>query len=251
MNGAPKAVGELARKFLLAASCGAEEITVAPVQYKEAKEALSRLQNEHPANKALRRLAIYHWRPSGDMRRSVASLVRCNQCGKRKRIFIEIFLAMCLCAVALAICASLYGYDWKREKVAYFRDYVDRFGVPQGLFQIGKGEVSSRSRSYRFHFQGYDGYLPWRRKPVLRSVYCVNSHDRPVKDAISLPLHPETAGRKFAYGESGRVVEIRHVLPNGYETAIAYSATNYVYNADIAELYFHETYVTPQCFTFK
>ena len=44
---------------------------------------------------------------------------------------------------------------------------------------------------------------------------------------------------------------IDYVIENGYETAIAYSATNYVYNADIAELYFHETYVTPQCFTFK
>ncbi len=44
---------------------------------------------------------------------------------------------------------------------------------------------------------------------------------------------------------------IDYVIDNGYETAIAYSATNFVYNADIAELYFHETYVTPQCFLFN
>lgn len=44
---------------------------------------------------------------------------------------------------------------------------------------------------------------------------------------------------------------IDYVIDKGYETGIAYSATNFVYNADIAGLYFHETYVTPQCFIFN
>ena len=76
---APAAVGELARKFLLAASAGAEEIAVAPVQYREAKKVLAEQQHEHPDNKALKRLKIYHWNTSRNFRCSIVSLVKCNQ----------------------------------------------------------------------------------------------------------------------------------------------------------------------------
>lgn len=43
---------------------------------------------------------------------------------------------------------------------------------------------------------------------------------------------------------------IDYAIERAYMGGIAYSATNYVYNSDVSSLYFHETYVTPQCFVF-
>ena len=87
-NGVPQAVGGLERKLLLAASAGAEEIAVAPVQYREARKTLAALQAEHPKDKALGRLRIYHWRPSGDLRRSVTALAKCNQPSMSRRLIV-------------------------------------------------------------------------------------------------------------------------------------------------------------------
>lgn len=44
---------------------------------------------------------------------------------------------------------------------------------------------------------------------------------------------------------------IDYVVENAYEDAIAYSVKDYIFRSDIASIYFHETYITPQCFTFN
>lgn len=139
---------------------------------------------------------------------------------RRRRRTAIVRLTLSLIFFALLALSSWYYCDWNREKVVYFKDYVERFAIPHGLFPLDRKDIGSRFQSYRFHFQGYDGFLPWRRKPVLRCVLCVNSQDKPREDDSGLPLHAKTAWQKFVYGENGRLVEIRHLRPNGYETAI-------------------------------
>ncbi len=212
-NGVPQAVGGLDRKLLLAASAGAEEIAVAPVQYREARKTLAALQAEHPKDKALGRLRIYHWRPSGDLRRSVTALAKCNQPKYRKRFL------FCVASLFMFAIPCLMGYaywlDWKTERISYFKDYVDVYGVPQGVCPLTREQVSRRSESYRMHYQGYDGWCPWKRKPVLRRMFCVNAFDRPVVSTSELPLHVKTAEWRISYKEDGQVDCIAHASPLG------------------------------------
>lgn len=219
-NDMPKAVGGLAQKLLLAASAGVEEIAVAPVQYREAKKVLSELQAKSPKDKAFRRLRIYRWHVGGDLKRDLAVLSKCNQGGRGRQVWAMFSCIATIAGALLLAYCGWYWHDWHIEKIYYFKDYVDQFGIPKGLFPIEKQCIREGQQAYRFHFQGYNGFLPWRRKPVLRSVFCVDSQDKPVKDRSMLPLHPKTAWRKFTYGENGCLVEIRHLRPNGYETAI-------------------------------
>ena len=108
-----------------------------------------------------------------------------------------------------------YWHDWNTEKVAYFKDYVDRFGVLQGLFPLERENIKGRGRTYEFHYCGYDGILPWTRKPILRRVLCVNSFGMPVVDDRGLPLHEDVAGIELRYDDKGRVLEKSLLFANG------------------------------------
>ena len=138
---------------------------------------------------------------------------------RRRRQLIVRGCATLFAGLVMAL-GGWYWHDWNTEKVAYFKDYVDCFGIPRGVFQLGKDAIKGRGQSYRFHYQGYDRFLPWHRKSVLRKMFCVNSFDREVVEKYDLPLHPKTAGMAFRYDEDGNLQEIRHLAPNGHETAI-------------------------------
>ena len=212
-NGVPQAVGGLDRKLLLAASAGAEEIAVAPVQYREARKTLAALQAEHPKDKTLSRLRIYHWRQSGDLRRSVAALAKCNQPKYRKRIL------FCVASLFMFALPCLMGYaywlDWKAERIEYYKDYVEVAGVPRGIGELSPAQIKGRGQAYRFVYQGYDSWIPWKRKPVLRKMFCVNSFGHVRNEGKTLPLHANVAGRVFCYDEKNRLTQVRYLEIDG------------------------------------
>jgi len=227
----PKAVGGLEQKFLLAASAGAEEIAVAPAQYREAKRSLLALQAKCPENKALRQLRVYHWKISGDIIRSIAEISKCNQPKFRKRIL--------FCAVSLLMfvlpCLTGYAYwlDWEMEKISYYGDYVERNGVVEGRFPLGKEAAAARGRVYRFHYQGYDSFNPWTRKRVLRAMWCVNGNGAVRVDQNDYPEHPPVTGLRYRYDASGRVSEVEHCVAGGHVcNVVRYSGDN----AEIADV---------------
>ena len=111
------AVGELARKFTLAASVGAEEIAVAPVQYREAKQVLQEQRHTCPDDKTLRKLKIYHWNPTGNFRRSIASLAQCNQ-GFRKKILLWT-ISMTTGIVLALVVSSMFVFKGRAERFAF------------------------------------------------------------------------------------------------------------------------------------
>ena len=123
------------------------------------------------------------------------------------------------CAIFLTGLVTAFGgwywHDWNAGKIAYFKDYVDRFGVPQGLFPLERGNIKGRGRTYKFHYRGYDGILPWTRKPILRKMFCVNSFEMPVVDDRGLPLHETVAGIEFRYDDKGMIREKLFLLVNG------------------------------------
>ena len=134
-------------------------------------------------------------------------LWRDEQRRRKKRMIVT----SCLAALAILL-LSLLGvmyWDWNKEKIFYFRDYVDKYGIPQGLNKISKEEIKGRGQTYRMHYQGYDKLL-WGRKPLLRKMFCVNSFDSVIEEKRDLPLHPKVAGRFFFYDEKKRVREVHY-----------------------------------------
>lgn len=116
----------------------------------------------------------------------------------------------------IAIAAIWYMIDWNEDKVLYFKERVEKFGVvdgkagkfsvAQGRTQIEKEQIASIDKAYLFVFQGYDSILPWKRKPLLRKWLCVNSNNEITCDPTD--LHSKAAGRSYSYDEAGFPIKV-------------------------------------------
>mgnify|MGYP000146349209 FL=1 len=115
---------------------------------------------------------------------------------------------------AVAVILMLVGFftwDYYRTKVKYYRDYVEVYGIPEGVGRLSSSEMSHREASYRFEYS--------RHK--LRRVSYVNSkgklvdhHDSEDKDRIvdMTLLYTEGSGKvdseKFM-DRSGKVLYVK------------------------------------------
>ena len=118
---------------------------------------------------------------------------------KRKRNLAVAFSTLFL----LILAAFLYYWDYQREKISYYADYVDEWGLPSGLFKLDADEAAQRN-SYRFTSQ--------RRK--LKEVVHVDSFGQPVPHQdpqfIDRPVF-----QTFAYEDnSGRLIETKYLDRN-------------------------------------
>lgn len=75
----------------------------------------------------------------------------------------------------LMIGSGLFYWDYNREKVYYYKDYVEQWGVPKGIHELSRSEMKHRERSYRF--------ISKRKK--VRSVQLVNSKGYVITDGES------------------------------------------------------------------
>ncbi len=75
-------------------------------------------------------------------------------------------------AATIMAAAGLYCYDVLPEKTFYYADYVDRWGIPEGIFELTEEQTKPRRRHYRFVYQGRQGLFGPR---VLRRVSHCNS----------------------------------------------------------------------------
>lgn len=211
-RGEPAPVGGLEAKFRVAASFGAEEIAVAPVQRGEAENRLAKLKAESRGDRNLKRLKIYSWRWTGDLRRSLPLLVRCNQLNGKRKILRMVFANLVL-VLGVLTGIGFFAWDWHCERTMLYRDYVEQRGLAEGLFPLKEGE--RLAYAYRFHWRGYDALNPFCRKPVLRAVWCVNVDGRVETDRTNRPEHRSVAGREFVYADDGRLKEVRHLDDKG------------------------------------
>jgi len=120
---------------------------------------------------------------------------------RKKRIRYSI--AGLLCALLLA--SGVWLWDYNRVKTRYYIDYVERWGLPEGLFERDASQVKKLAVHYAFRYQ--------RRK--LRSVTYANS--------VGKPEHPSSVGgsaqrpsmQRFLYNESGRLQRVNYLDKNG------------------------------------
>lgn len=89
---------------------------------------------------------------------------------RRKRIrniWITVASVFLLCALGI--------YDYNRTKIEYYADFVDRWGVAEGIIPLDDDQVSHRHHSYKFEYTrvpfGEKDFYSWR----LKRVSLVNS----------------------------------------------------------------------------
>ena len=134
------------------------------------------------------------------------------------------------CCFAMALLVAFCGYfaiDANRTVANYYADYVDSFGLPEGIFPLKKEELKRRHFHYRFEYRGFQyGKSPhadsanwnlWKlfgfRRRLVRVVQA-NSLGYPC-----VPNYSEYSERPqiqdFAYDRKNRLCEIRYGCFNG------------------------------------
>ena len=90
-------------------------------------------------------------------------------------------LYTCIGIALITVIAGVWTWDYFRTKVEYYKDYVEVYGIPEGIGSLSGREMSHREASYRFEYCQYK----------LRRVSYVNSlgklvahHDSEDKDKI-------------------------------------------------------------------
>ena len=100
---------------------------------------------------------------------------------RQKRKIRNIFI---VCATILAL-MSIGIYDYSRTKIEYYADWVDCYGVAEGVHSLNQDEVFHRAGSYKFEYKrvplGVHGFYSWR----LFRVSLVNSKGKLEKEDLS------------------------------------------------------------------
>lgn len=76
--------------------------------------------------------------------------------------------AACAAAACAVLGGGIYVWDYNRTKVYYYKDYVEQWGIPQGIHKLSKAERANRMSSYKFVYQ----------KRKLRQMSYVNSRGK-------------------------------------------------------------------------
>ncbi len=104
----------------------------------------------------------------------------------------------------LIVAVSLYIWDYNRTKIYYYKDYVEQWGIPQGVGKVSKSKHSHMQRSYKFEY----------RKRKLQRVSHVNSLDKIIDDGESERAE-RPIDQQFYYAENGNVSRIKVKDRNG------------------------------------
>lgn len=82
---------------------------------------------------------------------------------------------ICIAIASIFLLCAIGIYDYNRTKVEYYADFVDRWGVAEGIIPLDDDQVSHRHHSYKFEYTrvpfGENDFYSWR----LKRVSLVNS----------------------------------------------------------------------------
>lgn len=118
--------------------------------------------------------------------------------------------------VLLGVVGAIFSWDALRPVTRYYRDYVDCYGLPEGIFEVSKEDARMRWRTYRFDYQGlywngvHTNSLPKSISGVRRrlvKVSMVNPLGVPVKEQLIVNAGRPTI-QEFEYDGHGRLCKI-------------------------------------------
>jgi YD repeat-containing protein len=105
----------------------------------------------------------------------------------------------------LLIGSGFFAWDYNREKISYYADFVDKWGVPTGIIPLTEEQVAHRQGSYRFV----------SKQGKTRRVEYVNSHglileeNKKHSDYLIYGFYVPV-NMKINYHEDGRVSNIAY-----------------------------------------
>lgn len=100
-------------------------------------------------------------------------------------------------AMILFIGIGIYIWDYNRIKTYYYKDYTEKWGVPEGIGELSSDEHRHSSRSYRFIYQ---------KRKLLR-VSHVNSLGNLIDDGES-ERNERPVDQTFSYTANGNIDHI-------------------------------------------
>lgn len=100
--------------------------------------------------------------------------------------------------IALIVGIGTYVWDYNRIKTYYYKDYVEQWGIPQGIGKLSSSEHNHSHHSYKFTYQ---------KRKLLR-VSHVNSLDNLIDDGES-ERNERPVDQEFLYTENGNVNRIK------------------------------------------
>lgn len=142
----------------------------------------------------------------------------------------------CLAAgLALLLCLTgLFVWDYNRPTYRYFADYVDRWGVPEGVMELSKEQQRHRYRVYQFEYRrvpfGEPDAYSWRVakvayvNPVRQLQKITNTELKDRNPLLRIEYNRQTGDvSRLVYGDTKGNVLLRHVLSerNGQKACVA------------------------------
>ena len=103
-----------------------------------------------------------------------------------------------IAAAVIVVGVVGFVWDYNRVKTYYYKDYVEQWGVPQGLGELSSSEHSHASRSYKFVYQ---------RGKLLR-VSHINSLDNIIDDGES-ERNERPIDQELYYADNGNLNRVK------------------------------------------
>ena len=100
--------------------------------------------------------------------------------------------------IVLLLGAAGYIWDYNRTKIYFYKDYVEQWGIPQGIGELSSGEQSRAARAYRFEYH----------KHKLQRVSHVNSKGNVIDDTESERAE-RPIDQSFSYTSDGKVSRVK------------------------------------------
>lgn len=100
-------------------------------------------------------------------------------------------------AIVILLFSMFALWDYSRIKYEYFADYVDRWGLPEGIIELKKELIKKRYCHYRFEYT-HQSFLK-SGKGTLKRVVLANSAGYPIEHSLS----------EYIYRPSIQQIEIR------------------------------------------
>ena len=161
------------------------------------KEALPRMKSYYPyiseglqtiIDKATYKKAENRYNSCESMSKALKDVLR-----PEKKSKMPIYIAATAAALCLMIGVGIW--DYFRTKVSYYSDYVEYYGIAEGVGHLSSREVSHREQSYRIESS------MWK----VRRITLVNSKDKPIGHSDSEHTALRYTDTKYFYTADGQL----------------------------------------------
>lgn len=118
----------------------------------------------------------------------------------KRKTYKKFFMIAVSLVVAIIVGAGIYIWDFNRTKVYYYKDYVEQWGIPQGIYELSSKEFEHREKAYKFTEK--------QRKTI--DVQLVNNKGNVISDNES-EHRDRGVNMKISYTSEGKAAAVTYM----------------------------------------